>query len=309
MLCHAGIGSCRVRLAESLADQGPREERTGRLFVDVRYNRVSGQLVQVGVYARDRMKAGRDSPPETGRIPAAAELLPDIFVAVSERLFSQKSIVLAVAEVHCFQRGTLDTACPSGTNCTFRLKADAAVSYLHRCGFISRLGRKGRVSITQEGYDFLRDLTPEVIGSLSAEIEPKVKRLKGRAAPAPKNAVREPQSDSLPTLRSAKALEERIEQAKRLADGMPTPEERAGMRAMKIGARLPDMPLDKLHAIWTNAQEKLSHPKLEFRLTAKALLTAIEEERMKRDRARHPRCQAEGSSAGQALRQRRATAC
>ncbi|TIT98282.1 MAG: hypothetical protein E5W55_07170, partial [Mesorhizobium sp.] len=228
------------------------------------------------------MKVERDSRPKTGIIPAAAELLPDIFVAVSERFFSQKSIVLAAAEAHGFQRGTLDTANPPGTNCTFRLKADAAVSYLYRSGFISRLGRKGRVSITQEGYDFLRNVTLEVIGSLSAEIEPKIKRLKGRAVPAPKNSVQEPQADSMPTLRTAKALQERIEQAKRLADGMPTPEERAGMRATKIGARLPDMPLDKLHAIWINAQEKLSHPKLEFRLAAKALLAAIDEEREKR---------------------------
>lgn len=44
--------------------------------------------------------------PETGRIPAAVELQPDIFVAVGERFFSQ-SIVLAAADAHGLQCGTL----------------------------------------------------------------------------------------------------------------------------------------------------------------------------------------------------------
>ncbi|WP_292085771.1 hypothetical protein, partial [Mesorhizobium sp.] len=220
---------------------------------------------------------------ESGKIPAAAGLLPDIFVTISDRPFSQKGIVATVAETYGIARGELDTANPPGTSCTFRSKADAALDYMYRSRFIERLGRKGPIVITEDGYDFLRELTPKTIRKLSAELEPKMKRLKGKAKPAAKKPGRsqETQHQALP-MEPARALDERIEKAKRLAQGKPTPEERGAGRAAKIASQLPGMPLDKIHAIWMNAQDKLSHPKREFRMASEVLLAAIENERERR---------------------------
>ncbi|MER9330612.1 hypothetical protein [Mesorhizobium sp. M0488] len=218
------------------------------------------------------------------KIPRAAELLPDILLMTSDRPFS-KTLIPAVAEMHGFPRDMLDVANPPGTNCTFRAKADAAMAYLHRSGLVVRDGKKGPLIITDDGFDFLRELTPKAIRKLSAEIEPKIKRIKGKTKPTPKKPVitpQQPQQRDVTKTPAVRSLEDRIEEAKRLADGRPTPGQRATRRAAKAAANFHDMPLDKLHIVWTNAQDKLSHPKEELRLAAKEVLTAIENERERR---------------------------
>ncbi|MHA6685339.1 hypothetical protein [Mesorhizobium sp. A556] len=225
----------------------------------------------------------KDDSPEQGKIPAAAGLLADIFITIRDRPFSQKGIVASVAEMYGFARGELDAANPPGTSCTFRSKADAALDYMYRSCFIERLGKKGPIVITEDGYDFLRELTPKTIRKLSAELEPKTKRLKEKALRTARKPDRsqETQHRALP-LALPKALDERVEMAKRLAQGQPTPEERGTVRAAKIASQIPEMPLEKIHVVWTNAQDKLSHPKREFRVAAEVLIAVIEDERERR---------------------------
>jgi hypothetical protein len=79
-----------------------------------------------------------------------------------------------------------------------------------------------------------------------------------------------------------RSLSERIEAAKQ---GLPRKhplEARAAAIAARIAASLPEMPLDKMYILWTNASKNLSHSKQVLRLAAPMLLNAIDRERKRR---------------------------
>ena len=139
-------------------------------------------------------------------------------------------------------------------------------------GLIEREFKKGPLYPTDESYDFLRKLNAEAIQALSGQIEPAFK-VHGKVMPKPRWR---PDSDAL------RLLSERIEAAKR---GLPRKhplEVRAAAMAARIAASLPDMPLDKMYVLWTNASKNLSHSKQVLRLAAPMLLDAINKERQRR---------------------------
>jgi hypothetical protein len=134
-------------------------------------------------------------------------------------------------------------------------------------------GRKGRLYLTDDGYEFVRKLTVDVIQALSSRIEPAIS-VGGKGKIKPTLPWR-PDADAL------RILSDRIETAKRSLPRVP-PEDQAAVMAAKIAASLPDMPLDKIYMLWMNASKNLSHSKQVFRLAAAILLDAIEKERERR---------------------------
>ncbi|WP_377828788.1 hypothetical protein ACFKHW_37605 [Bradyrhizobium lupini] len=199
-------------------------------------------------------------------LPFAAELIPDIFIQLNHGPVIHK---ILVARLLATVRIPRDDAI---TNNKFRSKAQAAISHLLGASLVERETKIGPLYLTDRGYDFVRKLRPEVLQNLSSKIEPKVKaRGKVKSKPVWK-----------PDLEVLRTLSERIETAKRGLPRQHPLEERAGGMAAKIIASLPDMPLDKLYVLWTNASKQESHSKQILRLAAPMLLDAIDKERRRR---------------------------
>jgi hypothetical protein len=182
------------------------------------------------------------------RLPWAAELIPDVFIQLNLGIVNRRSIVTALTEKRFSPRGMSKIS--DSARDIFRSKAHAAVQHLLSAGLIRPEFKKGPVYLTEEGYDFIRKLNVEAIQGLSHHIEPGFKA-SGKKGPTP---LWKPDAETW------HALSERIEAAK---SGLPREhplEARAAAMAARIAANLPEMPLDKMYVLWTNASNNKSHP-------------------------------------------------
>lgn len=203
-------------------------------------------------------------------VPWAAELIPDVFIQLNRGPANHKSIVAALIEMHCGPREVKGVADPARD--MFRSRVQAAINYLLSSGLIERELKKGPVYLTDEGYDFLRKLNAEAIQRLSSRIEPGFK-VHGKEKPKPGWS---------PDPEALRSLSERIETAKRGLPRQHPLKVRAAAMAARIAASLPDMSLDKMSVLWTNASKNQSHTKQILRLAAPMLLDAIDKERQRR---------------------------
>ena len=147
-----------------------------------------------------------------------------------------------------------------------------AISFLLVSGFVVHEYKKGPLFITERGRDFVRDLNAEALKRIANKIEGRAKG-NGKSGPAPVWQA---------TASVMQTLSDRIETARRSLPREYPLRAKAEILAARIAAGLPEMPVDQMYVLWTNAQKYMSGPKEILRLAAPMLLNAIEEERQRR---------------------------
>ena len=164
-------------------------------------------------------------------LPTAAELIPSIFIRLSNGPANEENIIGALSATRQPR---------SAGKKAFRSRAVTAINYLKSLRLVDRKIKKGTLFITDYGFDFVEGLTVEKIQALSIEIVP----IKGPRAPSmPESTQLGPHTDPEVLL----TLSKQIELAKRLLPRRSAPEDRAAAMAARMVLSVPSMPLDKMY--------------------------------------------------------------
>jgi hypothetical protein len=99
-------------------------------------------------------------------VPWAAEFIPDIIIQLNRGPASHKNVVAALINAHCQPLEVKGLADPERER--YRSKIQAAINYLLSSGLIWRQFKQAPLYLTNEGYDFLRNLDTEAIQEISS---------------------------------------------------------------------------------------------------------------------------------------------